>query len=43
MNGKTNYQWKNIAYAEKKIPSLHSQEFIGIVMIMGLTNVHAVV
>ena len=43
MSGKASYRQKNIVYAEKKILNPHSQEFIGIVKIKGLTNVHAAV
>jgi len=43
MNGKTSYRQKNIVYAGKKIPKLHSQEFIVTVKIREFTNVRAAV
>jgi len=43
MSGKVNYHQRNIVYVGKKIPKLHSREFIGTVKIKGLTNVHAAV
>jgi hypothetical protein len=43
MSGKPSYHQRNIVYVGKKIQSHHSQEFIGIVKIKGLTNVLAVV
>jgi len=43
MSGKANYHQRNIVYVGKKIPKLHSQEFIGTVKIKELTNVHAAV
>ena len=38
-----NYRQKNIVYAGKKIPKLHSQEFTVTVKLREFTNVHAAV
>ena len=43
MSGKASCRRKNIVYVERKILKPHSQEFIVIVKIWGLTNVHAAV